>query len=424
MLLILVLLFETFTLAFLKEFGTVEAPNPLVLIFLSIATVAFILDLIRSRRFREIQSELALAYIWRLFMLLFDRFGNMIYTLPNSGSDSEMFYYGAIRYMQSGGWTRGFFVNVTGTLMRVVGTNQLFIQYLLMLCSIVTLYAFAEILRICRVDRAIYKNTILVVGLLPNVAILSSLFLRESIVAMFVTLSLACFMRWLNRYGEYWYWVAFVFVFFAARFHSGTVGVALGYIVVRFIYDKKNQRIHVKARNLIPTILFALIFAFLFLNYSDKLFGKMAGVESIEDIANTNTKGGSSYAQYVGNSNSPISMVIFTIPRIVYFLFSPFPWQWRGIADIIAFVFSSLFYITALRSAYLAIRYSKEDCIKIKCLLVVAACITFIFAWGTANTGTAARHREKAVIIYATIWALSNEALQLHVLKANTGERI
>ena len=85
--------------------------------------------------------------------------------------------------------------------------------------------------------------------------------------------------------------------------------------------------------------------------YADVLFEKFGRVDSIGDVANTLDYGGSSYAQYVGDSSSIQNMLIYTIPRIGYFLFSPFPWQWRGISDIIAFVFSSMFYMYAVYAA-------------------------------------------------------------------------
>ena len=78
------------------------------------------------------------------------------------------------------------------------------------------------------------------------------------------------------------------------------------------------------------------------------MFKRLGSVDSIEEAANTLDYGGSTYAQYVGDSSSIQNMLIYTIPRIVYFLFSPLPWQWRGPSDVIAFTFSSLFYMYAV----------------------------------------------------------------------------
>ena len=39
-------------------------------------------------------------------------------------------------------------------------------------------------------------------------------------------------------------------------------------------------------------------------------------------------------------------------------------------------------------------------------IIIISICIVFVFAWGVSNTGTAARHREKLVILFATLYAL------------------
>ena len=137
----------------------------------------------------------------------------------------------------------------------------------------------------------------------------------------------------------------------------------------------------------------------------------MASVDDITEIANTLDYGGSSYARYVGNSSSVRNMVIFTIPRIVYFLFSPFPWQWRSLSDIIAFCFSSMFYFAAVRSTVGNLKYmSKKNENKTIAIIIISICIVLVFAWGVSNTGTAARHRDKLVMLFATLYALGMNA--------------
>ena len=134
----------------------------------------------------------------------------------------------------------------------------------------------------------------------------------------------------------------------------------------------------------------------------------MNNIDEISDIATGNGLGGSSYARYVGNSSNPLNMIIYTPLRIVFFLFSPFPWQWRGLSDIIAFVFSSLFF---LYTAWCNIRFlrsgEKKNRTLVIALTIVAVCTAFVFAWGVSNTGTACRHRDKMAIIWGFVLALT-----------------
>ena len=138
---------------------------------------------------------------------------------------------------------------------------------------------------------------------------------------------------------------------------------------------------------------------------------KMVGVENIEDVANTLEIGGSSYAKYVGNSNSIGNMIIYTPLRIVYFLFSPFPWQWRGITDIIAFLFSSLYFLyilaLSLRNLINPVHIKQKD--KQILMMILTIAVVFVYSWGVSNTGTAARHRDKLVPLFAVLWAYSSD---------------
>ena len=257
------------------------------------------------------------------------------------------------------------------------------------------------------VSGEVINTAVLIVGLLPNFAILSCVFLRESVVVMFLSISLLFFVLWYKRKREQFFILAFISIFFAAGFHSGAAGAALGYILVRFFYDKTSGRFRLRASNIIIAAFFVVIFTYLYTNYSEVLFGKMQNLQDVSDIANINEAGGSSYARYVGNSDTLGNMAIYTVPRIVYFLFSPFPWQWRGLSDIIAFAFSSMFYIISVYNAIRVIPSKGEGHSIVILLLLLLIGIVFVFAWGTSNTGTATRHREKMVTIFATLWAVS-----------------
>ena len=396
--------------AFLNELtlgsGKTEAID---IAFIGLFSLAFLYDLGHSTKLKSLSFPLYLGYLFRVALLFFDRYGQNIYQLPNSGADSEMFYGNIVQYARTGSSGRsGSFITVMGTIFHYIGTSRLYGQFIILLFSIVSLILFCRLLQKVEIDGRARSTICIVVCLLPNLAILSSIFLRESIVAMFITISFYLFYKWLNGQSIMYFVLAFVSAFCASAFHSGSAAVAVGYIAIVLLYDRHSKRFRFRGRNLIPAILLIAVVAFLYINYGGELFGKMQNVENIDDVANTHDLGGSSYAQYVGNSSNPISMIIFTPLRIVFFLFSPFPWQWRGLSDIIAFVFSSLFF---LYTAWCDIRFlrsgEKKNRTLVIALTIVAACTAFVFAWGVANTGTACRHRDKMTVIWGLILALT-----------------
>lgn len=403
------LLIECLLLSIFQANGVEGRPVLVMLVAIGAFSVAYFLDLGRSRRLKLVATPLVLGYLMRLFLLLFDLYGRRIYTLPNSGADAEMFYYAGLQYAMGYSTREGAFISVVGTLFAWLGNSRIFVQFLLMLCSMVALHMAERVMETLDVEDQQRMRTMYILCLLPNFGILSSLFLRESIVTMIVSVSLVCFARWMTGHGEPWFVLAFIFAFCASRFHSGTMAVAVGYIAVRMLYDKRCGEFRFTWRNIAPTVFFLLVFVFLYHNYSDVLFGKMANVDSLEDIANTRMLGASSYGAYVGNSDNLFNMLIYTPLRLAFFLFSPFPWQWRGVSDVIAFCFSSAFYLWTLVRviSYLRNSHGKKR-IFVVALLIIAVSTAFVFAWGTSNTGTAVRHRDKMVVLYAAMLALSS----------------
>ena len=74
-----------------------------------------------------------------------------------------------------------------------------------------------------------------------------------------------------------------------------------------------------------------------------------------------------------------------------------------------------MFYMYAVYAAIKNMHiYSRGNHNQVLAVLIIAFCIVFIFAWGVANTGTAARHRDKMVMIFGTLLTLS----------FNRGERV
>ena len=381
----------------------------IVLVF----TALYVMVLPYDPRLRGVNSQIVLGLLLRIALLFFDVYCKDIYNLPNSGPDANWFYRTSLLVAQNKNVDdAGLFSLLMGTLMRFLGTNRLIAQFIIVMFSLFSLVFIAYSLYEMNLDCLIQKRVMTIVSLLPNFAILGSIFLRESIVTLFVAMSCYSFTLWIKRKSEVHFLLSLIFVLLSAIFHSGTLGIAIGYLLVRYLYDKENEVFRLRLMNIVISTVFLLVFTYFFLMYKDTLFGKLANVISLEDIANTHQEGGSSYAKYVGNSNSISNMLKYTPLRILYFLFSPFPWQWRGMADIIAFLFSSLFYFHVVYSAIIKVKMENAESVLSIIWLIIAFSVIFVFAWGVSNTGTAARHRDKLVPIFSIMWACSIHKLR------------
>ena len=404
----IVLVIEFTLSATLKEMGIDSISNILALIFMLMFSIAFNYDLICSSVFNKYRQSLLVGYYLRVFLLLFDRYGQGIYRLPNSGSDSEMFYNQSV--LQATGVTStrsGGFIGLFRVIFRLIGTNRIIGQFIILLFSMVALCILVltiEELYICDEQK---QRAVAITAFLPNFAILSVVFLRESVVSMFVCMSFYFFMRYYHGYSFANVLISFICVLCAMLFHSGPAGFIIGYTTVFLLGNKESWTGEKRALNFIMAIAFSLGSVYLYTRYGDLFFAKFLRVDSIVDIANVEGAGGSTYIQYVGNSNNISSMIVYTIPRFIYFLFSPFPWQWRGPADIIAFLFSGFYYMSVVyQSICYLISGKQKNRTLIVNVLIILACATFVFAWGVSNTGTAARHRDKLVTVFAVLHGL------------------
>lgn len=406
---IIVLIVECVILHIIKALGGWNAGNIVSSLMILLFSISFTVSVQANERLRKYSGQIFTGYLFRIALLYFDLFGNNIRVLPQSGADSMMFYNAAERWamygIESG---RGFFVYVMWKLFELIGVNRLYSQFLLMLLSIASLILFNLLIDDLVFSDEIKEQTAWILCLLPNYALLSSIFLRESLVTFLITASIYFFIKWMQGGDTFCFLFAILLSIVGCLFHSGCVGISIGYVICSLLYDPYEQKIHTSLNGVVLAFIFALGIAFLYLNYGDAFLSKFTRLETIQDIANTRDGAGSSYVKYVGNSNNPVNMLLFTLPRIVYFLFSPFPWQWRGVVDIIAFFFSGLFYLVTIINAigYLHSKEQKNREVVI-CLLIVAFFCTFIFAWGVSNTGTASRHRDKMVCLYGILFALT-----------------
>ena len=156
---------------------------------------------------------------------------------------------------------------------------------------------------------------------------LSVIFLREVFVSLFVAISVFCFVRYLTHTNAITLILSFAAILPGAALHAGVLALPVGYIIILILYNNKEQSFTINVIGVLSSIVLALVFLFIVVQSGDTFTEKFNKVEDIDDVANTNDTAGSSYAQFVGNSSNPLSMIIFTIPRMVFFLFSPMPFQ-------------------------------------------------------------------------------------------------
>ncbi len=374
--------------------------NVIPVCFIFLYSIIYLIELLSKKKYGKNSYILAIGYILRIGILFFDVYFKDLYVLPNSGSDSEVFYGRALVYsLNIDSINTLSFSTIMGYLFYLIGPSRIFSQFVLTLFGVATLHVLFDITTLLELKNKYKKIIMILSSFMPNFIIISSLFLRESIPTFFITCSLLFFLKWFNNDSKKFLLFSFIFVLCACVFHSGCIAIMLGYIIVLFFYNNKKKVFSISFDRTFIGVIFLILLFYLYMNYGSVFFDKMVFANTLDDIAKTVSSGGSSYAQYVGNSDNIFNFILYSPLRMLYFTFSPFVWQWRGINDVIAFLFDSLVAIYTVFIAIKSLKYRGKYYKLSICLLIVWLSFIFVFGWGTSNTGTAIRHRDKGLII-------------------------
>ena len=387
-----------------------------VLLAIGLFSIAYTIGIIRPVRNRRFFVPLALGYALRVFLLFYDVYSSNPLHLPLVGgpltSDPYRFYKAAVNYSQGLKTSYGGFFSVfLGKIFSLTGPSRLLAEFIVLLFSVGTILTLVRIVDELDAPMKSKKKGVYLMCLLPNYAFLSVILRRETIITFFIALSLMYFIRWFRGVsGEKAFALSVVFALLASLFHGATGLIIVSYLLIRVLYSPKLGSFTLETKNIVGAIFFFVIVMVIYMRYGTTFFGKIEQRIVAGSYSNVRDEGGSSYAQYVGDANSLGRALIYAIPRFLYYLFSPFPWQWRGFEDIATFLLSSCVYlfilVNSIRSLHVMDKQGENRKL-LFALLIVALITAAVFSWGVSNTGTATRHRDKFLVLFAVMFVLS-----------------
>lgn len=352
-----------------------------------------------------------IAFFLRFMFMMWDLYARSVFVLPSSGADSE-YYFGAafnLYSSQFSQFTFELYPNILGLLFIVVGPSRMFAQYVNVLLGVSVVLLLQKTLLVLKVNSKTMNIVLWVCALFPNSLIMSSILLREQFPTFFVAISLYYFVLWYQSGNTKFFILSFFLLLIGAAFHSGVIGILLGYSYMFLFYDRKVNRIRFTVYSIVSFILLSLLLLFISF-YSDIFLRKFRNLSEISDIIYTsNERGGGS--QYLGNlqMSNPLQLLLFSPIHVLFFFISPFPTDWRGFFDIFSFVFDSSLYLFVI----ILIIKNRKLSINNKTLytgfLFMLIGAGFIFGVGVHNAGTAIRHRQKLLPLFLLTYALINQ---------------
>jgi len=244
----------------------------------------------------------------------------------------------------------------------------------------------------------------LIAALFPTLILYSVITLREVLAIFFISLSTLFFIKLINKKSYSSFFWSLIFFLISIFLHGAMVLLLPIYIIFYFIYffEEKRRRVFIGV--------IAILLLLVFLRGYPILFRKLPGISILSNwnyltqrISNA-SRGGAAYLENF-SVNSIFDVVWGTPIRMIYFLFSPFPWMFHKLIDLFGFL-DSVCYILLVIFGLSGIKKLWREKRKIAILFLLSFLFFWIgLSWGTSNYGTAIRHRTFLVWILIPVAA-------------------
>ena len=385
--------------------------NAFIIRFGRAADVLVILHIVLSiwvlMRYKQgLREILIFAFLARVGLMFWDIYFSRFFTLPNSGADSLSYYYWAQQVGQNisllGSDLRGGpFSKIIGTVYFFTGTSRALGQYINVLLGMSLVLIVHRITGMLKLSARARRNTLFFAAFFPNSMVMSAIFLREISATFLVAASLYFFIRWFLRPGLRDMVLSLLMLAFSSMFHSGVIGIFLGYAFAFLFYKHRTKRFFFTTNTILSFVIVAVAVYLATNVFQEQLFGKFAKVEEIEDVYQTaNSRiGGSAYLLNL-KINTLWQFFLFGPIKMLYFLGAPMPWDWRGGMDIFTFVADSSLYLYVLVLLFRNRGQFGRQKPLVTALALMLLGAVIIFGIGVSNAGTAVRHRQKLVPIF------------------------
>ena len=228
---------------------------------------------------------------------------------------------------------------------------------------------------------------------LPASILIGTDLLRENIMVFFDMWSFYMFLGWMKNGSKFRCAMAFLLAAPAAYLHTASIALWAAYIVTAAFWDGRKRKFRFMQRTMLLLSAGILGAGLILFSPLNGIFGAYLGGDlSIYGITHRPYEvGGSDYLQWMDCKNI-LQFILYTLLRMFYFLFSPMPWEARGLVDLFSFALDGLLVLVLL--AYMGKQMKFRE--RIPYLVAAMVCILAfagIFAWGVRNAGTAIRHR-------------------------------
>lgn len=348
-----------------------------------------------------------IAFIVRMFLIIYD--ANIKEIDPGDCHDfrvaAEYFFYTNIVSFRNVGFT--FTTLFMGIIDKVFGPQRIILQYWGAMSFLLASYITYRALIFLKADKNIIRFIILWMLFTPQNIKNTSISNREGFISLFVATSIYLFLMYVKSKKVILIVLSCASATVGAMLHSAVLFTVTGFIVYFVLFSPNKNYYTITSKSLLKGAFIVLLIFVVYSLLGNLMMSKFGTIESVSDIASvtSSSHGGSSYDIAGASATSVSDLILYTPIRAVYFLLSPMPWDWRGVQDIIAFSICGFPHIIIVIKSWKTIKVMPNGNKKgvLIALLISAIMISIVFGWGVKNAGTAIRHRDKFLSLYACI---------------------
>lgn len=398
--------------------------------------LTFVFCLIVSMKHRWLLWPIMIGFAFRCLLMLLDYYG--IFSPPGADGDAVVFTRTAYQWSQLD-WDRLFntfnysasyvYSTLGAVFFKLFGYNHFVLPVLNFFAGLLGVF-LTGIMAFRLWGRKPAVISAYIMALFPFAAFNSVIALREEFSIVVFLLGVYFFLNWVSGKGTIWIFAAFSMFAVALMIHPGWIGAMvgialyLGYFSFRTLVSsiKGGETTRQVASKFFSAVaLFAVAMVIVAgsggINLAKGITiggdDEDGGVEElIESRFQSEGRGGSAYPSFVARGN-PYAQPWLIPMRVVYFTFSPFPWDLRSPRQLMGVLASGMYLFLAWRlyKGWSRVK-RKEECLA---LMFMAGALIFVFAIGVTNIGTAIRHRTKFLALCTLLAASSFDRLSIRL---------
>ena len=372
-------------------------------------------------QFKEYRKIIVIGFLLRVATMFWDMFARGIAMVPHAGMDDYGYMMGAVDVgkdlsLLGASLYGGLYPKTMGLLVYFTGAGELFVHYLNVLFGISTVLLIYRSLQKLNISEKAMHWTVIIAALFPQNIFFSGTTLREAWITFLVACSMYQFIKWCQN-GNLFNAIASTFLIcWSAAYHSGVIFILFGYLFGYLFYKREDKKLNFSKQTVAMFMLFLLLGIVTYYKFGDVILGnKFGNVEDLElETIYGRTEfsaGDSGYLQGL-EVNSFSTFMLYAPIKILYFIASPMPYNWRGLTDMIAFGLDAVFYIWTLWYFAKHYRLITSKYGMMTALMISIVLVLFVFGVSTGNSGTAIRHRHKIFPLLALVCAAIIETRQ------------